>query len=306
MNSPCQTATSNPATPFLSDRAKGFLAASGVVLCWSGFNIVSRYGSTGTFTPYDLAALRFGVSGFLAWPFFFRLARSEDWLKYVVLALLGGIGYGVLVYSGFAHAPTAHAAIFVNGGIPFWTVLILTALAGFRIPRGVLVALLISLSGIALIAWESLFVVRSSGQWLGDLLFIAAALTWAVFGILMRRWKIQPTLAITGVAVISLGLYLPVYALFLPKAIATAPAGAIALQCLYQGFIAALCAGWMYSYANHKIGSGPASMMLALVPGLSALGGALLLGESLGLTAMLGILIVSGGAILGALANRQG
>lgn len=287
-----------------ADRAKGFLAAAGVVLCWSGFNIVSRYGSTGTFTPYDLAALRFGISGLIAWPIFLRVAQAEDWLKYLLLALFGGVGYSLLVYSGFAHAPTAHAAIFVNGGIPFWTVLILSILAGFRIATPVLLALLLSLAGIGLIAWESAFVVHGSGYWLGDLLFIAAAATWAVFGLLMRHWKIRPTAAITGVAAISLVLYLPLYVLFLPKAIGAAAPGAIVLQGVYQGFIAALCAGWMYSYANHKIGSAQASMMLALVPGLSALGGALLLGEALGRITLVGIVIVSLGAILGAVGNR--
>ena len=75
-----------------ASRRRGFLAAAGVVLCWSGFNIVSRFGSRGAFTPYDIAALRFGVSALIALPFFLRLARFEDWGKYLVLALCGGIG----------------------------------------------------------------------------------------------------------------------------------------------------------------------------------------------------------------------
>jgi len=285
-------------------RRRGFLAAAGVVLCWSGFNIVSRFGSRGTFTPYDIAALRFGVSALIALPFFLRLARFEDGGKYLMLALCGGIGYSLLVYAGFAHAPTAHAAVFVNGGIPFWTVLILAVLSGFRVAPMTLVALLVSLAGIALIAWESIFVTTGASHWLGDGLFLLAAATWAVFGLLMRRWRIPPTLAITAVAVFSAALFLPIYLLFLPKTILAAPPGAIALQAVYQGIVAALCAGWMYSYATQSIGPTQASMMLALVPGLSAAGGAWLLGEPLGTVGMVGIAVVSGGALLGALANR--
>lgn len=283
---------------------RGLLAAAGVVLCWSGFNIVSRFGSRGSFTPYDIAALRFGISALIALPFFLRLARWEDWGKYLLLALCGGIGYSLLVYGGFAYAPTAHAAVFVNGGIPFWTVLILALLAGFRVAPGTLLALLVSLAGILLIAWESLFVAAEAGYWRGDLLFLLAAATWAVFGLLMRRWRIAPTLAITAVAVFSATLFLPVYGLFLPKSIGTAPLAAIALQGGYQGIVAALCAGWMYSYATHSIGPTRASMMLALVPGLSAAGGAWLLDEPLAWRGWLGILVVSAGALLGALANR--
>lgn len=287
-----------------ANRRRGFLAAAGVVLCWSGFNIVSRFGSRGAFTPYDIAALRFGVSALIALPFFLRLARFEDWGKYLLLALCGGIGYSLLVYSGFSYAPTAHAAIFVNGGIPFWTVLILAALSGFRIAPGTLLALAVSLAGIVLIAWESVFLASGSGYWQGDLLFLLAAASWAAFGLLMRHWRIAPTVAITAVAVFSAALYLPVYGWWLPSTLASAGAPAIALQAVYQGLVAALWAGWMYSYATQSIGPTQAAMMLALVPGLSALGGVWLLGESLGGLGMAGIAVVSAGALLGALTNR--
>jgi len=116
----------------LSDTTKGLLAALVVVICWSGFNIVSRFGSTATFTPFDLAAMRYGVSGTLALPFFLKLVPPREWPRHAVLALVGGLGYGLLVYSGFAFAPSAHAGVFVNGGIPFWTVVIVAVMAGFH------------------------------------------------------------------------------------------------------------------------------------------------------------------------------
>ena len=40
----------------LSEQTCGFIAAGIVVACWSGFNIVSRLGSKGVLTPFDLAA----------------------------------------------------------------------------------------------------------------------------------------------------------------------------------------------------------------------------------------------------------
>ena len=45
----------------------GFSAAAVVVVLWSGFNIVSRLGGRSALTPFDLAALRYGISfGMLA------------------------------------------------------------------------------------------------------------------------------------------------------------------------------------------------------------------------------------------------
>ncbi|ENO87022.1 DMT family transporter [Thauera linaloolentis] len=285
----------------LSDTAKGLLAALVVVICWSGFNIVSRFGSTAVFTPFDLAALRYGVSGALTLPFFLRLVPPRDWPRHAVLALFGGLGYGILVYSGFAFAPSAHAGVFVNGGIPFWTVVIVAVLARFRVARQTVLALILSTAGLVLIGFQSLLAPAAADEWIGDALFLAAALCWAIFGLLMRRWQIRPQLGILGIASFSLVVYMPVYLLWLPGNIAQAGWGDIGLQAVYQGIIAALLAAGMYSYANQKIGACQASMMLALVPAFSAIGGFLILGEALGGLTAVGILVVSLGAALGAL-----
>lgn len=292
---------SDSSAPGLSDHSRGVLAALVVVLCWSGFNIVSRLGSKGVMTPFDIAALRYGVSGVIALPYFMARVPPRDWPRYLVLALFGGLGYGLLVYSGFAFAPTAHAGVFVNGGIPFWTIVIVALMSGFRLERHIVMALLLSSAGLLLIGYESLVAPDAGSRWIGDILFLLAALSWAVFGLLMRRWMVRPQLAISGVATFSLLIYMPVYLLWLPKAISASPAAEIALQGVYQGLVAALLAGGMYSYANQKIGSCQASMMLALVPGVSAVGAFFMLGEALSVHVVLGIVVVSIGAILGAM-----
>lgn len=285
----------------LSDTTKGLLAALVVVICWSGFNIVSRFGTSATFTPFDLAAMRYGVSGVLTLPFFLKLVPLREWPRYAALALFAGLGYGILVYSGFAFAPSAHAGVFVNGGIPFWTVVIVAALARFHIARQTVLALLLSTAGLVLIGFHSLFATSAEDQWIGDGLFLAAALCWAIFGLLMRRWQIRPQLGILGIASFSLVIYMPIYLLWLPSNIAQAGWGEISLQAGYQGIVAALLAAGMYSYANQKIGACQASMMLALVPAFSAIGGWMILDEALGIITVVGIVVVSLGALLGAL-----
>jgi drug/metabolite transporter (DMT)-like permease len=284
----------------LSDHTRGLLAAGVVVLCWSGFNIVSRFGSTGALTPYDIAALRFAVSGLLALPFFLRMVPVAEYPRYFTLAMVAGVGYSLLAYSGFVHAPTAHAGVFINGGIPFWTVILVAVTTGFHLSRRVLVALGVTTAGLLLIAGRSLGEVGDSDVWKGDVLFLIAALFWAVFGMLGRHWKVPPRSAIVGMAVISLVVYMPVYLLWLPKSISTAPIGEIALQAVYQGIVAALLAGAMYTYACQTIGVYRASMTLAIVPGASAVGAWLLLGEALTATAVAGLALVSIGALLSA------
>ncbi len=284
-----------------SDQAKGLLAALVVVVCWSGFNIVSRFGSKGLFTPFDLAAMRYGIAGLLTLPFFVCRVPVRAWPKYMALALFGGLGYGLFVYSGFSFAPSAHAGVFVNGGIPFWTVILVAMTTGFNLSRHTLIALGLSGCGLLMIAFDSLIAHPLAGQWRGDVLFFIAALCWATFGLLIRRWQINPLLAVCGIATFSMLAYLPVYILWLPKGIFDAGTGDIVLQCVYQGIIAALLAAGMFSYATHKIGACEAAMMLALVPALSAIGGYFILGEALTAIVILGILVVSVGALLGAI-----
>ena len=213
-----------------SDQSRGLLAALVTVTCWAGFNIVSRFGSKGVFTPFDLAAMRYGVSGALTLPFFLYLVPLRDWPRYLVLAVFGGLGYGLLVYSGFAFAPSAHAGIFVNGGIPFWAVVLTAVMSGFKLSRHVVIALALSTCGLLMIGFNSLFFSHSGDQWIGDLLFFSAALCWAIFGLLVRRWQIKPRHGIFGIAAFSSLAYLPIYYLFLPKGIADATWDAIIFQ----------------------------------------------------------------------------
>lgn len=291
-------------TGMLSDTAKGLVAGLLVVVCWSGFNIVSRFGSKGLFTPFDLAAMRYGISGLLGAAYFLRNVPYVDWPRYLVLSIFGGLGYGLLVYSGFSFAPSAHAGIFVNGGIPFWTVVIVALSTGFRLARQTVFALLISACGLLLIGIDSLLSHHGQAEFIGDFLFLAAALSWAVFGILMRRWHIRPLLGICGIACFSMLIYWPAYLLLLPKNLPSAGWGDITLQCVYQGIIAAMLAGSLYSFANQKIGACQASMLLALVPAVSAIGAYFILDEQLTWTVILGIFVVSTGAIIGAMPGR--
>jgi drug/metabolite transporter (DMT)-like permease len=287
--------------PAHSDAVRGLLAALLVVVFWSGFNIVSRFGATASFTPFDIAALRYGVSGTIALPFFLRYVPMRDWPRHAVLACVGGLAYALCVYWGFAFAPSAHAGVFVNGGIPFWTIVIMAVTSGFRIARPTVVALLLSTAGLLLIGFESLLAPAQGSEWIGDLLFLAAALAWAIFGLLMRRWQVKPQFGILGIASFSALVFMPIYLLWLPSGIAAASWGEIALQCVYQGVIASMLAAGFYSYAVQKVGAGEASMMLALVPAFTAIGAYLILDEALGLTTIVGIVVVSIGALLGAL-----
>lgn len=283
----------------------GYVAIGAVVMIWSAFNIISRIGGRSVLTGFDIAALRFGVSALILFPVFLRRPAAVPWWRLVTVASFGGIGYSLFVYSGFTLAPAAHAGVLVNGGIPFATALVAWGLLGFRPNRGVLIAFSLTGLGIGLIGFESMTAPAEQGsrQWLGDLLFLCGALCWGMFGCLLRKWHLRPLDAMAGLATVSALLYLPVYAMWLPSGLAAAPAQQILLQAVYQGIVVAICGGLCFTFATQTIGPIKAALVLALVPGITAVAAVPLLGESINAATLSGLICVTLGAVFGAIAS---
>ena len=94
-------------------------------------------------------------------------------------------------------------------------------------------------------------------------------------------------------------LYLPVWWLALPSTIDGAEPAAMLFQAVFQGALAAVLAGLLYTKAVTLIGPGPTTMVGAAVPALAALAAWPLLGEALPPLGLLAVLLVSAGMVLG-------
>src|SRR3569832_813338 len=184
---------------------KGFSAAAVVVMIWSGFNIVSRLGGRSPLTPYDMVAIRFVVSGMAFLPFMLTRWNRLKWPRLAVLAAIGGTGYTLFIYSGYALAPAAHAGILVNGGIPFASALITWLILGHRPGIRTEFALLVAGLGIVLFGFHSLGQISGAPahQWVGDMFCLLAAISFASFVLLLKHWHVPPIEATVGVSVIS-------------------------------------------------------------------------------------------------------
>lgn len=280
----------------------GWLAAVAAVTIWTGFILVTRYSERGTLLPTDLAALRFFGAGIVMLPWlWWRRKHLPAWPRMLALALCGGLGYAAFAYHAFSFAPAAHAAVLLPGTMPFLVAIAALLVIGERpsIMRGV--GLAVIAGGVLCIAADGLFAaVRAPGVWIGDLLFLAAAASWSLFTVLLRRWQIAPWDAVAITACVSALLYLPVYSLLVPSALALAPWSEIALQGIYQGFLAVIVAMVLFARAVAGIGPTRMGVMMALVPAAGALAAVPVLDEPLTVLAVLGVLLASVGAIIAA------
>lgn len=293
-----------PQTPsMLSEQAKrthligyGLLAIT--MLIWGSFTLISRFGATQTMTTWDIGALRFLTASLVLIPI--QIYRRE-WrflldIRILVLALIGGVAYSIFVYEGFGHAPAAHAAIWMNGLLPFWT-----AIAALIILREALSRdnwLSLSVIAIGLIGMSSLmYAEHEFVLGIGDLFFVLASLSWGIYTALLKRWMLPPWQAMAGVALLSTLIYLPIYVLFLPSRLAEATLQQILTQAIFQGIFVVIIAMLSFIGAVERLGAVKVGSILALAPLLASLAAVPLLGEPLSLAMIIGLIAVSIGAL---------
>lgn len=286
----------------------GYLFAGLTLLIWSGFVIVSRMGGQGTLTPWDIGALRIGTAALVLAPWWLpRLLKPElrqlGLKRASLFALLAGIAYPLVAYAGFVHAPASHGAVLISGMLPLFVSLFAFLLLGERPSRVRAAGLVFIVAGVATLFSANLHGAASPDSLPGDLLFISASILWALFTVMLKRWQVRAFDVTLAVVAMSAIIYLPVYALFLPKHIGMAPAGEIALQAFFQGFLVVCVAMWTYARATELLGAVKVAVMMSTVPVVGTLLSVPLLGEDLGSGAALGVVIVFLGALLGALAK---
>ena len=288
-------------TPTPSSHRAGWIAVAATICIWTGFILVSRAGGKGLLTGWDVAALRFGVGGLVALFFLSRVSLPP--LKVIALfSVFGGIGYAVTVYTAFRLAPAAHASVLMPGALPFATAVIAwlwLRQAPSRVQR---LALGLVFAGIVLTAADTLsHGAQITGlQLAGDALFLCGSSAWATFTLLLRRYPMPPLAATVATTLGSAVVYLPIWWLFLPSTLGQAPAAEIAMQAVYQGVLVVFVAMLLYTFAVRQLGPQTVALLMAVVPGLSALAAVPVLGEPLSLLSLAGLAAVTAGAVLGA------
>jgi drug/metabolite transporter (DMT)-like permease len=281
----------------------GYLAAAGTVAIWSGFILVSRLGGKTALTPYDVLALRLGTAALLLLPFAGSLPAGA-WRdrKLWALTLAGGLLYGLLVYAGFKSAPAAHGAILLPGLQPFLIAAVVWMLTGARPGRARMLGLVGIGVGIACVAAPYF---TGSGEWTlataeGDALFLGASIVWAIYSVLAKQWGYSPWTLTRFVALGSAAVFLPVYLMWLPKALDEVPTSMLVVQGLYQGIGPTIVAMLLFLKAVEILGPERTGAMIALVPVLAGVAAAPVLGEPLTGSLLAGLALVSAGAFTAA------
>jgi len=268
------------------------------LLIWGSFTLISRIAAANSLTPWDVSGLRFAAAALVLIPIQWyrgQLRVLLDW-RLFALALVGGLAYANFAYLGFNYAPAAHAAIWLNGMLPFWMALAAFVVLKEPFSRDIQISLLLIMLGLlgmmGFMRYENNFYLN-----IGDLFFLLASACWGFYSAYLKQWSFPPWTAMSSVAIWSAILYLPIYLLFLPKGLADASWTQIMVQSVFQGWFVVILAMLTYIGAIERLGAFKAGSLLALAPLLAALAAVPVLNEPLTLALIVGLVAVSIGAL---------
>lgn len=277
----------------------GYYYALIAVLLWSGFILVSHWGSIHSLGAYDIVAIRYlSCTAILLplWWFKFRFNLLN--IKLIIASLIGGLAYALFAFNGFQLTPASHAALLLPGLMPLFIIVLTALFTGEKQPLEKWLGIAIISLGVASLLWYKLGDAGATGHYY----LIAAALCWAVFSVLIKHWQISAWQATVSLALITCAIYLPIYSLFLPKKISLIALPVlvpqIALQLVYQGIFATVIQVFCYARAVQIIGPASMGAMMALVPVLAGFSSIVFFSEPVQAEVIAGLLLVSIGAVL--------
>jgi len=259
--------------------------------------VASRFGVQQTLDAYDLAALRFGVAGFLLLPIVIKYGlRDVGLFRALVLTATGGAPYVIVAISGLSFAPPGH-----HGVIGPSSTLIISVIGGWlllseRLNKLRFTGLVIIVSGVILIGWKS-FSLSEGNIWYGDVLFVCGAFLWASYTVCIRYWSISSVQATAIVSVLSMGIYLPIYIAMGKSNILSAPASEIVFQGLFQGFMVSILAFFLYTRSIAILGASRGVVFQAMQPAIVIVLAAIFLYEYPTNSELIGLLLVSTGMV---------
>lgn len=294
----------------LSNQQQGYVFAFAAALIWAGFILVSRMGGISELLPYDVIAIRYITCAsilFPLWLFKYRFPLFTP--RLIICSLIGGLAYTLCAFSGFQLASASHAAILLPGMMPLFIIvlsfLINKETHGIQKWLGIGVITL----GVSVLFAGELGVFTGGGfsdggvkfnttTLLGDGWLVAAALFWAIFSVLIKRWQITPWQVTVSLALLTSVFYLPVYLVFLPKALSSASWSDIGLQAFYQGIMATIVQMIFYVKAVQRIGPSEMGAVMSIVPVISGIAAIVIFNEHVSIELISGLMCVSLGAWL--------
>jgi drug/metabolite transporter (DMT)-like permease len=267
-----------------SGRTFGFLAGIGAASIWGGMYVVSKV-VLEIIHPFTLVTLRLLLGILTLGIIVSRRGGTGFTQRQTVQALaVGLLGYGVSLGFQFigTRLSTASNGALVTSATPAFVLLFAAWILGERITTARLAALLVATLGVVVVI-DPRTAQFSSNMFLGNISLVAAALTWALYSVLVRKVTFQLAVLPATMVFFWGGLFVSVPAS--AWELAAAPIGTITwgviLGVIYLGVISTALAMFLWNKAFATIEAGAASLTFFAQPVVGASLGWLFLGDQI-------------------------
>lgn len=279
----------------------GLLAGLTAAAIWGGMYVVSKV-VLEVIPPFALLTTRLvlGILTLALAGLFLPRAKMRREQTLQILGV-GVIGYGVSLGFQFVGTKlsTASNGSLVTSTTPAFILLFAPALLGEKVTLRKVAALVLSTLGVAAVIDPRTAELSPSLFW-GNLALLAAALTWALYSVLVRRVTRSTSVAASTAIMLAGGL--PSGIALGAWEVSTQGMGVITTGViagiLFLGIISTGGAMFLWNYAFAELPANIASLTFFAQPLVGTLLGALLLGESISPLFVLGGILIGIGLII--------
>jgi len=291
-----------------SRRMSGYLFALGSTAIWAGNFAIAR-ALNQSITPITLAFLRWTVAAVAILPFALKHLVAEKALirkhfPYILItAALGITLFNTLIYFAGRSTTSVNMSL-ISITFPIFIILLSRIIYGEKITLNKVVGIVLVIAGVLILITKGRLASLLSISFApGDALMLLAALTFAVYSILLRRrpkamslWTLQASTFIVGVL-----LLFPFFLWDRSTAPAVQVNTGLILAILYIGVLASLTAFVIWNKAIERVGASRAAMVYYSMPLISGILAFFVLGERIGLVHLYSLLLIVPGILV---ANR--
>lgn len=269
----------------MNSRQTGILYGLIASAIWGGMYVISKV-VLEVIPPFTLLSLRLllgaaTLGAWVAWRRGFPILSRAEWFK---LLAVGVLGYGVSLgfqLTGTKLSTAANGSV-ITAATPAFVYLFAWLLLKERVTRRRLFALLVSTVGVLAVIDPSQVQINSQ-LWLGNLLLVGAAVTWALYSVLVRQaTRTIDTLPFTLVAFMGgMLLAFPATAWELSPESIGAISFPLVAGVLYLGILSMAVSAYLWNRAFKLLEAGVASLTFFAQPIVGAGLGVLFLNEQL-------------------------
>jgi drug/metabolite transporter (DMT)-like permease len=273
-------------------------------LFWAG-NVVLGRGVNQIIPPVTLAFWRWAIALVFLLPFTWKRVKKDwptvqrHWKIMLMLSFLGIACFNTMLYTA-VHTTTAIDSALIQTSMPAWIVVFSLLLFNERIR-------LVQAMGVA-ICIVGAFLIIAHGEWsyfrhlsfvAGDIWMLAAVVLYALYSILLRKRPATDDLSFITITFGMGGLMLlPLYLWEVSVVGGIGLSGAVVGSILYVALFPSILAYLCWNRGVELVGANQGGLYINLTPVFASVLAVLLLGESLHLFHLVGVMMIVGGMVL--------